>query len=345
MAEPNAYPAGMLRSRPSSRALLAAGLLAALTLSACGPKTVPLPPVPSQPPIAATASPSAAATPSPVPYPVKPGPKTGSATESPGRVPNFLVFTGLGTWVDIFERAYRHPAAAVDRMAALGVRTIYLQTSNFTRPAIRFPGRLGQFIDAAHAKGLKVVGWYLPGLRDMPADLHKTLTAINYTSPGGEQMDGFGLDIESAEVGRHKARSLRLIMLSRQVRAAAGPDYPLGAITPMPVRLAAPITYWHDFPYEELTASYDAILPMNYFTYDVSGEAGAQAYTARGISLIRQGTGDPDFPIHVIGGISSHMTTAEARGFMEAIREGGATGWSLYNYSLTPDRLWPVVRG
>lgn len=328
--------------------LLAAGLLAVLTLGACGPKIVPLPPVPSQPPIATPASPGSAAargTPSPFPYPVKPGSKTGSVTDPPRRVSNFIPFIGLGTWVDIFEKAYRHPAKAVDHMAAVGVRTIYLQTSNFTRPAIRFPGRLGQFIDAAHARGMKVVGWYLPGLRDMPADLHKSITAIRYTSPGGDRMDGFGLDIESAEIRHHKLRSIRLIMLSRQIRAAAGPDYPLGAITPMPVRLAAPITYWHDFPYAELTEVYDAIVPMNYFTYDVSGEAAAQAYTARGINLIRRGTGDPDFPIHVIGGIAGHMTTAEARGFMQAIRETGAAGWSLYNYSLTPDRLWPVVRG
>ncbi len=332
----------MLRSRRSPRALVAAGLLAALTLAACGPKTVPLPPVPSRSPIVSP-------TPFASPYPVKPIPKAGSAkespTESPGRVPNFLVFTGLGTWIDIFERAYRHPAAAVERMAGLGVRTIYLQTSNFTRPAIRFPGRLGQFIDAAHARGLKVVGWYLPGLKNLPGDLHKSMTAIRYASPDGEKMDGFALDIEAAEVGRHKARSLRLIMLSRQIRAAVGPDYPLGAITPMPVRLAGPITYWRDFPYAELAEYHDAILPMNYFTYDVSGEAAAQAYTARGVSLIRQGTGDPDFPIHPIGGISSHMTTAEARGFMEAIRATGVIGWSIYNYSLTPDRLWTVIRG
>ena len=58
---------------------------------------------------------------------------------------------------------------------------------------------------------------------------------------------------------------------------------------------------------------------MDYFSFDASGQMQAQRYTAKGIRLIRTGTGNPDEPIHVIGGIANSMTAAETRGFLNAV--------------------------
>lgn len=310
----------------SHRALVGL-ILASLWLGACGPARIPLPrPKPVAPEDAGAPEPSGQAV---IP-----------------RVYNDKVFTGLGTWLDIFEKGYRHPLRTVKRADAYGVSTLYVQTSNFTRPAIRFPGRYGAFIDAAHDRGLSVVAWYLPGLKDVPADLHKSLAAIDYTSATGQHADGFGLDIEAAEVRSHKARSTRVLLLSRQIRAAVGDSYPLGAITPMPLRLIETVTYWRDFPYAGLADYYDAILPMNYFTYEVSGGPAAQRYTAKGIDVIKAATGDPSFPVHNIGGIAGGaMSPTETAGFVRGVAQGGAIGMSLYNFSLTTAKQWGILRG
>ena len=279
--------------------------------------------------------------PAPTAVPSAPAPSVGAGADPfEPRIYNDAVFAGLGTWLDIFEQGYRHPVHTVERAVALGVTTLYVQTSNFTRPAIRFPGRYGAFIEAEHAHGLSVVAWYLPGLRNVPGDLHKSLAAVRYESPAGQRADGFGLDIEAAEVRSHRARSLRVLLLSRQLRDAVGSEYPLGAITPMPLRIDGRGSYWREFPYAGLAEFYDAILPMNYFTYDVSGRTAAAGYTLRGIASIRAGVGIQGYPIHEIGGISGDMTPEEASGFMSAVQAGHCIGASLYNYSLTTPQLW-----
>ncbi len=72
-------------------------------------------------------------------------------------------FAGLGTWVDIYSAEWADPEAAVAAMAQHGVRTLYLETGNYSHAAPVFrPNDAGRFIDAAHAAGLRVVAWYLP---------------------------------------------------------------------------------------------------------------------------------------------------------------------------------------
>ena len=84
---------------------------------------------------------------------------------------------------------------------------------------------------------------------------------------------------------------------------------------------------------------------MTYFTWRVSGEDGAHAYTTACIQIIRHKVGSRSVPIHVIGGISDDSTAAETRGFVHAIREQGVVGASYYAYHGTVKRgLWPQLR-
>ena len=148
-------------------------------------------------------------------------------------------FEGLGVWVDIYDARHGTTrSAAVETMAANGVRTLYLQSSNADRigPFV-YRDETAAFIEAAHDRGVQVVAWYLPHLTDLPVDRARTRAAITFTTPRGDRFDGFALDIESAAVRDPARRTQRLVDLSARLRAVAGDRYPLGAIVPSPVRL------------------------------------------------------------------------------------------------------------
>lgn len=251
------------------------------------------------------------------------------------------VYRGLGTWIDIYDIAWRHPGAAIRRMRARGVETLYLQTSNFSRGRMMvFPEGVGRFLDAANRNDVAVVAWYLPGLRDLALDVHRSLGAIRYRTPLGNRFDSFALDIESDAVAHPMTRSRRLLSLSERLRRAVGPGFPLGAIIPSPRRLQADVLYWPRFPYQRLADVYDVFLPMTYFTYRVSGRFGARWYTARNIDIIRQQTRDRAVPIHVIGGIGGDATEAETAGFVDAVRGRRAIGGSYYTFPITRPADW-----
>ncbi len=262
---------------------------------------------------------------------------------APSRADRIAVYRGLGTWIDIYDVAWRHPGAAVHKMAREGIRTLYLQTSNFSRgkPFVYRTG-VGRFLDAAHRDGIRVVAWYLPGFRNVRFDLHRSLAAVRYRSPNGNRFDSYAVDIESPAVARASTRTRRLLALSRRLRKAVGPDYPLGAIIPSPRGLDDSATYWPRFPFRPLARLYDVFLPMTYFTWRVSGEQGAHWYTAESIGIIRRRTHDHTVPIHVIGGIGA--SPSETRGFVAAIRERGAIGASYYTFPITPSDDWQPLQ-
>lgn len=250
-------------------------------------------------------------------------------------------YGGLGTWIDIYDASWDDPAGAVASMKAHGVRTLYLQTSNFNRhqPFVHADG-VREFVDAAHAEGLSVVAWYLPGFRDVDLDVRRSVAAIRYRTPSGNAFDSFALDIESPTVRMPQARTRRLLWLSDRLRSEAGDAYPLGAIIPSPRAMRRNATYWPHFPYKQLAERYDVFLPMTYFTWRVSGPSGARSYTAGNIHIIREETGDPSVPIHVIGGIAGGANANETAGFVHAVRERDVIGASYYTFPLIRAGDW-----
>jgi hypothetical protein len=266
--------------------------------------------------------------------------ETHSTTVAGGRA-SLEVYRGLGTWIDIYDVAWRHPGTAIRRMRARGVETLYLETSNFSRGRMMvFPDGVRRFLDAAQRNNVSVVAWYLPGLRDLALDVHRSLGAIRYRTPLGNGFDSFALDIESDAVARPVPRTRRLLSLSERLRAAVGPGYALGAIIPSPRRLQDDVVYWPHFPYQRLTDVYDVFLPMTYFTFRVTGRFGARWYTAGNIDIIRQQTGNRSVPIHVIGGIGGDATEAETAGFVDAVRGRRAIGGSYYTFPITRPADW-----
>jgi hypothetical protein len=255
-------------------------------------------------------------------------------------------YDGLGTWIDIYDdEAWADPWATVAAMRAVGVRTIYLQTSNFNRgqPFVHAEDVVG-FLDAAAANDLEVVAWYLPGFRDVRTDRKRVLAAIRFTTPSGNQFASFALDIESPEVTDPVARTRRLLALSNHLRREVGPDYRLGAIVPSPRRVRTDPSYWSAFPYRQIAELYDVFLPMTYFTYRVAGRDGAAWYTAKNILILRQETAGLQVPIHVIGGIAGDATAQETRGFVDTIRTRDVIGASYYTFPMIRADQWRALR-
>jgi hypothetical protein len=255
-------------------------------------------------------------------------------------------YTGLATWVDLYDpHVLARPESAVTVMAKHGVRTLFLETSNYQmrRDVVR-PDRVDRFIEAAHANGLQIVAWYLPSLTDLNRDLRRSLAAVNYTTSTGEQFDSFGLDIEATLVRSPSRRNARLLLLSKRLRAAVPQELALGAIVPSPRGMQLLPWYWPRFPLAQLARSFDVFLPMGYFTYRPHYPGGSAAYTLTNIMLLREGTGDPALPVHPIGGIAGSATPSQVRGFERAARTGAAIGSSLYDFAGTTSRQWTQMQ-
>jgi hypothetical protein len=256
-------------------------------------------------------------------------------------------YRGLGTWIDIYDHeVWQHPTRSVRSMAAHGIRTIYLQTSNYNRnqPFVHREG-VEAILDAAKEHGLEVVAWYLPGFADVATDLQRTILSIRMRTKAGNAFDSFALDIESPEVRRPSVRTRRLLRLSEAIRREAGAEYPLGAIVASPHRLVRTDPYfWPGFPWRRLADLYDVMLPMTYYTYRVAGPQDAAWYTAQNVQIIRKETSGMKVPIHVVGGISFEATGPETQGFVRTVENKHVIGASYYTYpGITPDQ-WKALR-
>jgi hypothetical protein len=254
-------------------------------------------------------------------------------------------YAGLGTWIDIYDTSYWvHPRREVAAMARDGVRTLYLQTGNYQQRVDLVRRRqLARFIDAAHAAGMRVVAWYLPSLLYPAQDTRRSLTAIRFRTPKGERFDSFALDIEASLVKSVPLRSKRLLRLSARLRRAVSGRYRLGAIIPSPVGIRRHPAYWPHFPYQRLARFYDAFLPMAYSTSRVRGTARTRAYDASDIAIIRERTGRPHVPVHLIGGIARYMGPKETAGFVQAVDDCAPVGYSLYDFSTTRIATWRAL--
>ena len=273
----------------------------------------------------------------------------------------FEPYENLGTWVDVYDYVPAFQAdgappavtpASVDDMAALGVRTLYLQAA---QEDVRSPGAtvdpelLEQFLRRAHDNDVAVVGWYLPRLSDLDADL-RHVRAIHRFEAGGEGFDGLALDIEWTEgVPDVQARNDALVDFSGRVRDVVGDREAVAAIVLEPVLLEVvnPL-YWPDFPWRRVAPDYDVWMPMSYWTNrsNDSGYREGFRYTEENIRRLRQNLPDgEDAIVHAIGGIGDGATPADYEGFVRASREGDAFGWSVYDFNTITSGAWPRLRG
>lgn len=260
------------------------------------------------------------------------------------------VFGGLGTWVDIYDGAvYAAPERAAQRMAARGVKTVWVETANFGASVdVVEPVRLGRLVDALHARGVRAVAWYLPGHVRPALDRRRALAMLAFRTPNDGSFDGVALNIESTRLRNVTLRSQRAVTLTRQLRQAAG-DTPLAVVPFNPRGLERRPSTWPRFPWKELADQADAFAPMVYTGGAYTGFDATYGYVTRALRLLRAHTEDPDIPIHVAGGVADRMGAEELAGFAAAVGDDGRTiGVSLYDWMTTPPRAWaalaPVTR-
>jgi hypothetical protein len=259
--------------------------------------------------------------------------------------PDLAAYSGVGTWIDIYSSSSRaDPDRLVSGLAGYGVRTLFVQTGNFRQHVdLVGPRRLGELLDSAHSRSIAVVAWYLPALTNPARDFRRASAAIEFRSSRGERFDSFALDIESTAVRNSAERSRRLLELSTRLRAAVGPGRSLGAVIPSPVGMKLLPRYWPGFPYVGLARIYDVFLPMAYFSYRAHGGTAVSRYVQTSVRIIRQESGNPDVPIHVIGGLADAADQPETAAFAQTVASCGVLGLSLYDLDGTKRQAWSLL--
>jgi hypothetical protein len=269
----------------------------------------------------------------------------GAAAAPAAKNADASVFGGLGTWVDIYDGSvYAAPERTADRMAARHVTTVWVETANDAAAVdVVNAAQLGRLVDALHARGIRVVAWYLPGHVKPAVDLRRSLAMLAFRSPTGSAFDGIALDIESTKVRNVSLRSSRAVALTRRVRHAAG-DVPLAVIPFNPRGLERRPATWPRFPWVQLAASVDAFVPMVYTGGSMKGFDATYGYLTRALRLLRAHTGNPEVQIHVAGGVADRLGPDELAGFVAAVGDdGGTIGVSLYDWMTTPPRAWKAL--
>ena len=254
-------------------------------------------------------------------------------------------YRGAGAWVDQYDGDILDgPSPALQEMHAHGVRTVFLETGSWRLPEERdFRDRDGDelIVDQAHALGMKVVAWYLPGLDDVPLDMRRTRAALDMRTERGGRFDGFAADIESQRVRSLRARNAALMRYSRALRRAAGARYALGAIIPDARSATVAPGLWPGLPYRALAPIYDVFLPMAYPTARGHGAGFVYRYSRANVKFVRAVTRRP---VHLIGGVDPHLLAGEPAAVVRGARDAGAIGASFYDFAGAQDASWRALR-
>ena len=261
-----------------------------------------------------------------------------------------LAFRGLGAWVDTLDFQQLSPATAVADLKAQGVRTLYLGTARFNSLTdILYPIDVAAWLAAAHAAGIRVVGWYVPDYADLTRDVRRTLAIATCVSPAGQRFDAIGIDIEyPLNVPSPSAWNQAVATHLAQVRA--GTALPVVAIPLPPVLMRGwpDPSRWATFPWSAISASANAVAPMSYWTSSTPAtrcptdpQYCAYRYTRDNVLLSRQYTG---LPVHVIGGSGNAATVAQVADYVRAARETAAAGGSSYDYLTTQPGFWTYLK-
>ncbi len=254
------------------------------------------------------------------------------------------VFLGRATWVDIYDsQVYAEPERTAARIASRGVRTVFAETSNDRAQAdVVEPAALARFVDALHERGISVVAWYLPGFVSTGLDLRRSRAMLSFTTPRGDHFDAVALDIESLRLKNVKRRNTRLLALMSRVATEAG-ETPVAAIVYPPRALERHAGWWPGFPWAEVAALSDAVVPMAYTGGGFPGYDATYGYVARSLRLLRKAVGDEE-PLHIAGGVANRMNAEELDAFVSAADDvAPGAGLSLYDFQTTTAAGWDAL--
>ncbi len=264
--------------------------------------------------------------------------------------PNLAPFQKLGAWVDVYDlNLNAWEASGV--MKAKGVKTIYLQTGRWNSPNTRNTAeftnkaKVDWWIHSAHARGMYIVGWFLPAYNDMARDVRRTAMIWTYRTGYKQRFDGVGIDIEyKGQMSSLTAWNSAVAEHAQKVRRTLGSGAPVAAITPAPLGMAVRPSAWAGFPWKSLAAVSNVFMPMGYWSYRTGCPSNpshcAYGYTKGNVTETRRLTGRPTVPVHVIGGVGDGITSTQVWDFVRGAKDARAYGGSLYDYRTTASSYW-----
>lgn len=258
-------------------------------------------------------------------------------------IDQYQPFRRLGTWVDVFDYASLDPQTAVADMRARGVRVLYLSTGRFNSAADFYDAaEAGQWLDAAHQAGIKVVGWYVPAYGDMARDVRRTVAIARFVSPGGQRFDAVGVDIERLNEVSLAVFNSALVTHLTQVRAQI--HSVVGAIVPSPYGTDAG-GGWPGFPWAAVGQRSEVVVPMALWSYRANFTPD-QVYSWV-LDQVRRARSLSGRPVSVEGGVAGEgltpVTADRMDRFVDAAIDGGAIGGSNYDYLTTNAAFWPIL--
>ncbi len=245
--------------------------------------------------------------------------------------------SGKGMW--IYEPAKTesgNAAAIVARAKAAGLTHLWVRMGS-AWDGFNVAPFLDRLLPAAHAAGLKVIGWDFPKLDPVDTDVKRAATMMRYTTPSGDRVDAFSPDIESPAEGTHLTPDAAR-RYGEALRQVAGPDYPLIVTVPRPAKERP------QYPYADIVAGYDAIAPMVYWLNrqpdsDVIAALATLATFGKPVYPVGQAyDGSPE------GGRKGVPPPDELFRFMRAAESHGAAGISFWSWQAADQPAWNAIR-
>jgi Putative peptidoglycan binding domain len=246
-------------------------------------------------------------------------PKTTAPLARPdGSAPT--VFSGNGMWIWQLGKTEGGDLDAIaTRATAAGMRTLFVKAADGTTGWSQFDTEL---ISALHARGLQVCAWQFVYGSDPAGEAAAAAAAI------ATGADCFVIDAETHYEGRYAAAQEYVAAL----RAAAGPDYPIG-LTSFPY-----VDYHPRLPYSVFLGpgGAQANLPQVYWK-DIGGSVDAVSAKTVATNRVYGAALAP------LGQTYGSPATADLRRFRALWAGYGAKGLSWWSWQATPANSWPIL--
>jgi hypothetical protein len=115
------------------------------------------------------------------------------------------------------------------------------------------------------------------------------------------------------------------------------PDLPMAGIVPKDA-----LAWWRIFPYQAIRANTDVMMPMCYTSRYLT-TAQTRRVARECVTTIRRETGDPDVPVHVIGGVTDFISPRQLGAAARGARDARAMGFSIYSLDTTTRADWRAL--
>ena len=254
--------------------------------------------------------------------------------------PDLKVVRGLGMWLTPPVLRSAPPEAIVATALRNGLTHLYVEVAR-SNVGFNDSGILDRLLPAAHRAHIAILAWVYPFLDDLPRDVAIALAVARHTTPDGERPDGLMADIEQ-NMGEPYVRAYGQIL-----RASLGPHVLMAAST------YAPQTYYGQrYPFSTIAASWDLVVPMDYWDVGPTLRTGPSVYryVQDSVAGVRAASGDPNLPVEVLGQTfdiyqnGRHSpAAAEIQAAVAAAHATNATGISFFEWNHATPEEWDAL--